>query len=66
MTDIRTASAGTLLDLYRDGSLSPTEVVEALAASIDAADGKLGAFQALCLDRARAEARRAEVAWARW
>ena len=64
MTDVRTASAGTLLDLYRDRSLSPTEVVDALAAAIDAADGNLGAFQALCLDRARAEARRAEAAWA--
>ncbi|HET9738175.1 MAG TPA: amidase family protein, partial [Solirubrobacteraceae bacterium] len=65
MTDVRTASAGTLLDGYRDRSLSPTEVVDALAASIDAVDGTLGAFQALCLDRARAEARRAEAAWAR-
>ena len=64
MTDVRTASAGTLLDLYRDRSLSPAEVVDALAAAIDAADGTLGAFQALCLDRARAEARRAEAAWA--
>lgn len=64
MTDVCTASAEALLDSYRERSLSPVEVVDALAACIDEQDAALGAFQALCLDRAREEARRAEAMWA--
>jgi aspartyl-tRNA(Asn)/glutamyl-tRNA(Gln) amidotransferase subunit A len=54
-----------LLRAYGAGTTSPVEVVEALAARIDAVDGRLGAFVALCLDRAREEARASEEAWGR-
>jgi aspartyl-tRNA(Asn)/glutamyl-tRNA(Gln) amidotransferase subunit A len=45
--------------------LSPVEVVDACAARIDAVDARVGAFTALCLERAREEARASEAAWAR-
>ena len=40
--------------------LSPVEALDAVAARIDAVDGLVGGFTALCLDRAREEARAAE------
>jgi Amidase len=63
--EVARLSALALLDAYRDRSLSPVEVVDALSARIVALDPSLGAFRALCLERARGEARRAESAWAR-
>jgi len=57
-------SAGELLAGYADRSLSPVEVVGALAARIES-DATTGAFWTLCLDRAAEEARAAEAAWAR-
>ena len=65
MTDLGASTASSLLDAYRDRSLSPVEVVDDLAARIDRLDARLGAFRALCLERAREEARRAEAAWGR-
>jgi aspartyl-tRNA(Asn)/glutamyl-tRNA(Gln) amidotransferase subunit A len=65
VTDVSTLTAHALLDAYRDRSLSPVEVVDALAGRIADLDASLGAFQALCIDRAREEARRAEAAWRR-
>jgi aspartyl-tRNA(Asn)/glutamyl-tRNA(Gln) amidotransferase subunit A len=65
MSDVCTLPAGVLLDAYRHRSLSPVEVVDALAARIDERDAPLGAFRALCVDRARGEARLAEAAWGR-
>ena len=49
-------SAADLVAGYRARAFTPTEVVDALAARIEAHDGPLGAFTTLCLDRARAEA----------
>ena len=54
-----------LLREYGAGRTSPVEVVDALAARIDAVDERVGAFAALCLERAREEARRSEQAWRR-
>jgi aspartyl-tRNA(Asn)/glutamyl-tRNA(Gln) amidotransferase subunit A len=65
VSDVCTLTAHALLDRYRDRSLSPVELVDALAARIDELDAPLGAFQALCIDRAREEAREAEAAWSR-
>jgi aspartyl-tRNA(Asn)/glutamyl-tRNA(Gln) amidotransferase subunit A len=50
---------------YATRELSPVEVVDACAARIDAVDDRVGAFTALCLERAREEARASEAAWAR-
>jgi len=55
--------AAGLLAAYRVRSLSPLEVVDALAARIEEHDDALGAFTALCLERARAEAAAAEAAY---
>ncbi len=65
MTDVTGLTAQALLGVYRDRTLSPVEVVDALAARIAELDPQLGAFRALCLERAREEARRAELEWAR-
>jgi aspartyl-tRNA(Asn)/glutamyl-tRNA(Gln) amidotransferase subunit A len=54
--------AGELLAGFAARELSPVEILEACEARIDP---RLGAFQALCLERARDEARAAERAWAR-
>jgi Asp-tRNA(Asn)/Glu-tRNA(Gln) amidotransferase A subunit family amidase len=57
-----TMSAGELLAAFAARELSPVEVLQDCEARIDP---RLGAFQALCLERARAEAHTAEAAWAR-
>ena len=56
-----TLSAGEMLAGFATRELSPVEVVRDALARIDP---RLGAFQALCAERALAEARRAEAAWA--
>jgi aspartyl-tRNA(Asn)/glutamyl-tRNA(Gln) amidotransferase subunit A len=58
-------SLGTLelLEAFRSRQLTPVEVFDAHAARIAAVDGELGAFSALCLERAAAEAREAERAY---
>lgn len=58
-------SASELLAAYRSRSLSPVEVVDSLAGRIEAADPALGAFTALCLERARQEAVECERDYAR-
>ena len=55
-------TARELLERFAARELSP---VEALQACVERIDPHLGAFQALCVDRARSEARAAEAAWAR-
>jgi aspartyl-tRNA(Asn)/glutamyl-tRNA(Gln) amidotransferase subunit A len=65
VAQIEALSALELLDAYRRRTLSPVEVIEALAARIEELDPALGAFTTLCLDRARAEATRAEAQYAR-
>ncbi len=53
--------AGDLLAAFAARELSPVEALEACEARVDPG---LGAFQATCWDRARAEAEAAEAAWA--
>jgi aspartyl-tRNA(Asn)/glutamyl-tRNA(Gln) amidotransferase subunit A len=53
-----------LLAVFRDRTVSPVEVVDALAERIEAVDELVGGFTTVCLDRARSEAGRAERAWA--
>ena len=65
MTHLPTLTVEELLDEFRTGSLSPVEVLDAVASRIDAVDDEVGGFTALCLDRARDEARAAEAAWRR-
>jgi aspartyl-tRNA(Asn)/glutamyl-tRNA(Gln) amidotransferase subunit A len=63
--DACAATASELLHAYHERSLSPVEVVDTLVARIESEDASLGAFRATCIERARAEARRAEAAWRR-
>jgi aspartyl-tRNA(Asn)/glutamyl-tRNA(Gln) amidotransferase subunit A len=54
-----------LLEEFAARRLSPVDVLDACAARIGAADGLVGAFTALCLERAREEAVASEAAWAK-
>lgn len=54
-----------LLDAFATRRSSPVEVLEAVAARIEAVDARVGGFTALCLERAREEALASEVAWQR-
>jgi amidase len=54
-----------LLQEFAARRLSPVEALDACAARIDAVDGLVGGFTALCLERAREEAHAAEAAWSR-
>jgi aspartyl-tRNA(Asn)/glutamyl-tRNA(Gln) amidotransferase subunit A len=67
VTDLELTYAGAedLLSEFAAGTLSPVEMLDLVAARIDSVDGLLGGFTALCLERAREEARAAEAAWAR-
>jgi aspartyl-tRNA(Asn)/glutamyl-tRNA(Gln) amidotransferase subunit A len=58
-----THSAIALLEGYRNGELSPVEVVDASLARIDALDPELLAMPTLCAERARAEAAACERAY---
>jgi len=63
VSEVSHLGVSELLAAYASRRLSPVEIVEAVAARIDAVDGPLGGFVALCLDRAREEARSAEALW---
>ena len=65
MTDLHRLSARDLLHGYRARSFLPSEVLEALIARIEAVEPLVNAFTTLALDRARAEAARADAAWRR-
>ena len=65
MADLTRLGVEELLDEFRHRRTSPADVVEALAARIEAVDSRVGAFTTLCLDRARQEALHAEDAWRR-
>ena len=65
MSDVTRLGVEDLVEAYGARRLSPVEVVDALAARIDAVDARVGAFTALCLDRARLEAKESEAAWLR-
>ncbi|MCY4517868.1 MAG: amidase [Acidimicrobiaceae bacterium] len=57
-----TATIAELAAGYRDGSRSPVEATEECLAAIAALDGRVGAWQAVYGDEARAAAEAAEVA----
>src|SRR5262249_29213675 len=57
--------AGELLAAFAARTVSPVEVVAALAARIEEVDGLVGGFTTLCLERAQEEAAASEGAWAR-
>ena len=63
MEEIAALSAAQMLAAYRAQALSPVEVVDALAERIERLDPPLGAFNTLCLERAREEAVAAEAAY---
>ncbi len=65
MSELADHSVEGLLEEFAAGRLSPVEVLGACAARIEAVDSQVGAFTALCLERAREEARASEAAWAR-
>jgi aspartyl-tRNA(Asn)/glutamyl-tRNA(Gln) amidotransferase subunit A len=63
MEEIIALSATELLEAYRARTLSPVEVLGALAERIERLDPALGAFTTLCLERAREEAIAADGAY---
>ena len=65
MEGITRLAASQLLDGYRRRTISPVEVVEALAVAIEQHNESLTALYTVCLDRAREEARAAEAAYSR-
>jgi aspartyl-tRNA(Asn)/glutamyl-tRNA(Gln) amidotransferase subunit A len=54
-----------LIEAYAARRVSPLEVLDALALRIDAIDARVGGFTALCLERARVEAKDSGAAWMR-
>jgi aspartyl-tRNA(Asn)/glutamyl-tRNA(Gln) amidotransferase subunit A len=65
MTGLAKLSAVELLALFESREASPVEALDACAEQIARVDGTLGAFNVLCLERARLEARAAERAFGR-
>ncbi|MBV9757894.1 MAG: amidase [Alphaproteobacteria bacterium] len=65
MTSLADLSAAELLQAYRDNTVSPVEVSEAVLARIAACEPKLHATYALDPEGARAAARRSEQRWRR-
>jgi aspartyl-tRNA(Asn)/glutamyl-tRNA(Gln) amidotransferase subunit A len=65
VTELVGLSALELLEGYRERRFSPVDVVETLAARIEELNPSLGAFTALCLERALDEARAAELQYVR-
>jgi aspartyl-tRNA(Asn)/glutamyl-tRNA(Gln) amidotransferase subunit A len=65
MTELTALSAVELRDGYRGREISPVDVIETCAERIAQLDDGLAAFNALCLDRARTEAKAAEQGFAR-
>jgi aspartyl-tRNA(Asn)/glutamyl-tRNA(Gln) amidotransferase subunit A len=60
VTGLRELSARELLAAFRARQASPVEALDAVAEQIARVDGALGAFNTLCLERARVEALAAE------
>lgn len=58
-------SVKELLEAFATRRVSPVDVLDAVAARIEAVDPRVGGFTALCLDRAREEALASEAAWGR-
>jgi aspartyl-tRNA(Asn)/glutamyl-tRNA(Gln) amidotransferase subunit A len=63
MTDLTSLSARDLLHGYRSATFTPSEVLDCLISRIEAVEPLVNAFTTLALDRARAEAAQADVAW---
>lgn len=63
--DVVFMGARALREAYRSRTLSPVEVVEALLGRLERYDGAYRSHVTVCADTARAEARRAEGAYAR-
>ena len=64
MTDLCRLSARELLAGYRGSEFTPSEVIEALAARIEAVEPAVNAFTTLALDQVRDEAARATAEYA--
>ncbi|MBT5665891.1 MAG: amidase, partial [Rhodospirillaceae bacterium] len=64
-TDITRLSASELLRLYRDKSLSPVEVTQAVLARIEQDNPVVNAFCVIDPDQAMASARASEDRWAK-
>ena len=58
MHELCRLSASAAVDLLRKGEVSPLELIDVAAARIAAVEPQLNALPTLCLDRARAHARR--------
>ena len=58
MTELTTLTARAAVDLLRRGDVSPLELIDAAVARIEATDGDLNALSTLCIERARAHAKR--------
>jgi amidase len=56
--ELHRLTATQAVDLLKRGEVTPLELVEASAARIEATDGKLNAMPTLCIERARAHAKR--------
>jgi aspartyl-tRNA(Asn)/glutamyl-tRNA(Gln) amidotransferase subunit A len=65
MTALLELSARELLMRFANGDASPVDAIDEVAVRTSRIDGGLGAFTTLCLERARAEARRCEEAYRR-
>lgn len=65
MRELVRLGAIDLLREYAVRTVSPLEVVDALADRITAVDPVVGGFTALCVERARTEAKSSEGAWLR-
>lgn len=52
-----------LLEHFRTRRVSPVELLDAVGRRIEDVERRVGGFVTLCLDRARTEAKTAEVAW---
>src|SRR6478736_5799938 len=63
--DIPYLNAQELLVAYRSRTISPPEVVEALAARIEESEPSLNAWAATAFEEARAAAGESERSWAR-
>ena len=57
-TELHKLTACEAVDLLQRRALSPSELIDAAAARIEAVDGAVNALPTLCLDRARAQADR--------
>lgn len=65
MCELTRLGVEDLIEAYAARRVSPLEVLDTLALRIDAIDARVGGFTALCLERARVEAKDSGAAWMR-